>query len=482
MSENTYVCPYCGQPIGENDILFYEEVKTQYTDNIRGEFLRRHGVKVSAGNKFPRLYYKVKPEINVIRADENGYPMMIEDHLGNAIAPADLEKSNNDMNSFDDDFDSDTFDDGMESRNEKRDRELHKIPKRACPYCHCDLPMQFGTLKTYHVAMFGGRASGKTAYLVNLFQQIGTQLNVNDLGSVDLASESREFLQPMIDDYEREGTTRPTPADGGMLPILCHYRNGGDEAFIIFYDIAGEGTGDMAYMANHKGIARCESLMLMVDPNMFVGGSFYAEWTVNHNSGDNRYSSGGDCCKEPLDSFLNKAGELCKEYSDKIKYVVCVLTKMDMLLESKAKYFSSGDIEIVTDVGDKHRGAVDMKILGRVGRDLNTYLEQEHRIRMKEKIQQHFGSDVRVGILGVSTSTRVKGKGSEIVFEARSAAIDSKHRIIEPFLVVLMYFGLVPVRTPDGSIRRFTGNEKQENVDPPPPPPPKKKFKWFGRG
>ena len=484
MSENTYVCPYCGQGIEKDDILFWEEVKTQYTDNIRGDFLRKHGVKVPPGNKFNRLYYRVKPGVNVVSEDVNGYPMKIEDHLGNAIAPADLERSGRDMNSFDDDFDSDSFNDGIESRNERRDREMHNIPMRACPHCHCDLPMQFGTLETHHVAMFGGRAAGKTAYLVNLFQQIGNQLNNNDLGSVHLASESEAFLRPMIDDYEREGTTRPTAADSGLLPILCRYKNGNDEAFIIFYDIAGEGTGNMAYMANHKGIARCESLLLMVDPNMFVGGSFYQEWTANHNSGDSRYNNGGDCCKESLDSFLNQAGELCKEYSDKIKYVVCVVTKMDMLLESKAKYFATGDIEIITDVGDKHRGAVDLSILGRVSRDLNTYLEKEHRIRMKEKIQVHFGSDVRVAVLGVSTSTRVKGKGNEIAFEARSAAIDTKHRIIEPFLVVMMFFGLMPARKKPGEPPiRWNPKETSEQTETPPPTPEKKpKKRWFSRG
>ena len=47
MSENNnYVCPYCGTLVGKEDVLFWEEVKTQYTDNIRGDFLRRHGLSV----------------------------------------------------------------------------------------------------------------------------------------------------------------------------------------------------------------------------------------------------------------------------------------------------------------------------------------------------------------------------------------------------------------------------------------------------
>ena len=44
MTENNYVCPFCGQEINKEDVLFWETVRTQYTDNIRGDFLRRHGM------------------------------------------------------------------------------------------------------------------------------------------------------------------------------------------------------------------------------------------------------------------------------------------------------------------------------------------------------------------------------------------------------------------------------------------------------
>ncbi len=457
MSEiNNYVCPYCGREIDKDKVLFWETVKTQYTDNIRGEFLRRHGVKVAAGNKFPRMYYRARPEC-VTREDKNGYPTMIEDHMGNAVAPEELDRADAGSRSdaFDDDFDADSFDSGETRKSERQEREIHNIPKRACPFCHCELPQQFGNLPTRHVAMFGGRASGKTAYLVNLFQQLNSQLGANNLGSVELETESMNFLRPMIDDYERNGTTQPTPADGGLLPIVCRYRNRGSEAFITIYDIAGEGTADPAYMANHKGIANCETLLLMVDPNMFVGGAFYQQWTANHASGGH-FGGGDECCKEPLDSFLNLAGELCKEYSERIRTVVCVLTKMDMLLESKAKLFSAGDIELLNDVRDKHREAVNLPVLAKVSREIQTYLAKEQRINLKDKLSYTFGSDVRIAILGVSTSTRVKGSGNEIVFEPRSSAMDAKHRIIEPFLVVLMYFGLVPAVTADGKKITFS--------------------------
>ncbi len=477
MAENNYACPYCGKEIQKEQILFWETVKTQYTDNLRGDFLKKHGVSVNPGNRFARMYYRVNAG-NVVREDENGYPTMIEDHLGNAIPPEELNRNESaGSDFFDDEFESEGFEQERDKQSERAERVLHNIPKRACPFCHCELPQQFGMLKTYHVAMFGGRAAGKTAYLVNLFQQLGMQLGMNNLGSADLATESENFLRPMIIGYEREGTTQPTPADAGLMPILCHYKNKGDEAFITFYDIAGEGTIDPAYMANHKGIENCETLLLMIDPNMFVGGAFYKAWIANHGEGEERYNDADDCCKDPVDRFLNSAGELCKEYSEKIRNVICVITKMDMMLEADSKFFSSGDIELLQDVGEKHRDAVSIPTLRRVNDELNIYLEKQYKMKLKEKLVYVFGEKVRINILGVSTSTRVSRKGQPVKFEARSAAIEPKHRIIEPFLVVLMYFGLIPAKNAQGEIRYFHEKEEIENQPPAPAPEPEKKKK-----
>lgn len=474
MEENRYVCPYCGTEIKKEEVLFWENVKNKYTDNLRGTFLRQHGVRVSNDNQFSRVYYRVQPdEANVVMVDNDGFPTMIEDHQGNAIKPEELArtKMGTQSDSFDDSFDDDEPDDALTSNN--RNNVMHKIPMRACPKCHCSLPRQFGTIPTYHVAMFGGRAAGKTAYLVCLFQQLNRQLDQNDLGSVHLEEESADFIQPLIDEYERTGTTRPTAADSGLLPILCQYKNKDHEAFITFYDIAGEGTSNAAYMANHQGIANCESLMLMIDPNMFVGGAFYGAWMANHMEGEDKYNDLGDCCREPLGSFLNQAGDLCKEYADRIKYVIGVITKVDMLLEAEAMHFGTGDIELLSDVGNKHRGAVNLPILKRINSDLKAYLEKKQQIQLKEKLSYTFGPEVQINILGVSTSTKTDEKGMH--FKADSSSVAAKHRIIEPFLVVLMYFGLIPAKDNDGRIVYFGRKQTTETTEQ---DKPQKKSGW----
>ena len=454
-----YECPYCGKKITKKNVLFWETVRTQYTDDVRGGFLRRHGVKVSAGNRFPRVYYKVRNIENVIREDENGFPTMIEDSTANAILPAFLGPvdigEEEELNIYDMEFDSGDLRGGMLNRTDRRNQVIHNIPQRACPHCHCELPPMLGVIPVHHVSLFGGRASGKTAYLINLFQQAEMQMSENNLGTVRLENESGAYLWPMIEDYEREGTTRPTPADGGLLPIICHYKNIPDEALIVFHDIAGEGTDQRQYMANLSELAKCETLMLMIDPNMLVGGAFFTAWNANHLAGYDRYSLDGDCCREPLDSYLQGACTMYREYSGKLKQVICVITKLDMLLEADFERYNLNNLEIMEDIGNSHRDALNLRVLRQVNDEISSLLKNQFGVSLKSKLQTIFGAEVKISILGVSTSTLAKSNEKEIVFEPRSSSVDRKHRIIEPFLAVLMYHGLIPVKNDDGEMGRY---------------------------
>lgn len=398
---------------------------------------------------------------------------------------ADSDSNRTDSDSFDDDFDSngfvpDSFDEDFDSddpdsdsfdyddysenygddsnsddfcyndeRPIKRQRqESNNITMRACPYCHCELPQKFGTIETHHVAVLGGRASGKTAYLVKLFQQMSYQMGVNDLGSVDLEAESKNYLEPMIADYERDGTTRPTPEDG-IMPIVCHYKNPDHEAFIIFHEIPS-GEAAVQHLGERKELCSCKTLLLMVDPNMFVGGAFFWEWNANHLGDDYRIDV-GDCYKEPLDRLLYQDGRLCLAYLKNIRNIICVVTKIDMLLESASKFFSSGDIEILSDMKGQHYGVVNNKVLQRVSDNLRVYLEKQQRVNLKDELKEAFGKDVRISCLCVSTSTLDpnRTRPGTIYFKPDSSPEQSGHRIIEPFLTVLLQLGLVQFRNED---------------------------------
>lgn len=318
-------------------------------------------------------------------------------------------------------------------------------------------------LPVHHVAMFGIRAAGKTAYLVNLFQQANAQLSCNNLGSVMLAEDSKLFLQPLIDTYESSGNTKATTVENGLLPIVCQYKNGEKESFIVFYDIAGEGVTQSDYMVNHKGIQICEALLMMIDPNMLTSGAFAAAW-------ENAHGVGSDTTIYPtIDEFLNAAGTICQDFADNLKSIVCVITKMDMVLEKDSDLFGGANskLEITTDIGKKHLNHVNFRVLAEVRNNLNTFLQKQYGVNLSEKIHNTFGQDRQVYLLGVSTSTRVPSApgDTKIRFEPKNSANDPKHRIIEPFLVIAMNFGLVSGVDAQGNVKWFTGNAKLPERD-----------------
>ncbi len=476
--EVSHVCPYCGREIDVEEVLFWTKSKQQFDDPIRASFLRSHGV--STGEKFARVYFKPcfdGERKNVIKVDCNDYyPTMLEEVRSNGLSPKQLAGVDDTLGDGDDDA---AFDDEYAQRRsnskKKMAEEKCRIVQRASPHCHCELPQGFGILPVHHVAMFGIRAAGKTAYLVNMFQQVNAQLSNNNLGSVMLAEDSRLFLQPMIDTYADSGNTKATTADNGLLPIVCQYKNGGKESFIVFYDIAGEAVMYPDYIANHKGIQNCEALLMMVDPNMLTSGAFAAAWENAHGAGSE------DMTYPTIDEFLNVAGVTCQDFADNLKSIVCVMTKMDMVLEKDSDLFGGANskLEITTDIGKKHLNHVNLQVLAEVRKNLNTFLQTQYSVNLSEKIHNTFGKDRQVYLLGVSTSTRVPSAPNDkrIRFEPKNSENDPKHRIIEPFLVIAMTFGLVSGVDDKGNVKWFTGNAKVPEHDAAPATAPQQEKK-----
>ncbi len=474
--EATHVCPYCGKEIDSEEILFWTKSTQQYDDEIRAKFLRNHSV--AAGDKFDRVYFKPCFEgehKNVVKVDCNDfYPTMLEDVRSNGLSPKQLAGLADDHGDGDDDR---AFDEEYQVRTNKKKttEEKYKIVQRACPHCHCELPQEFGILPVHHVAMFGIRAAGKTAYLVNLFQQVNAQLSNNNLGSVMLAEDSKLFLKPMIEEYVNSGTTKATAVDSALLPIVCQYKNGGKESFIVFYDIAGEALKDPGKVANHKGIQNCEVLLMLIDPNMLTAGAYDVTWK-------NAHGGKGEERKEisTINEFLNQSGGLCNIFADHLKSVVCVITKMDMVLERDSQLFGGADskLEITTDVKKKHLNHVNLRVLADVRSNLDTFLKK-YDVDLSEKIHNTFGQDRQVYLLGVSTSTRVPSAPGDkkIRFEPKSSNNDPKHRIIEPFLVIAMTFGLVSGVDDKGNVKWFTGNAKLPEHDASPATAPQQEKK-----
>ena len=411
-----YACPYCRERITAENVLFWHSVRTPYPDDRRGRFLRSHGMKVPDGYRFPRVYYRVRPGKNVAGTDAGGFPTLIRDIPSNAVLPgAPDEAPPNGSGS------------GPDVQPPESAGQL-TITQRACPCCHCELPADFGVFPIYHVLLHGSRGSGKTAFLANLFRQIGPAMSGNRLGTLTPEGESAGFLRLLADAFEKNepGNTFPEPDADNLLPVICRFRSPepGHDAFIVlhpFENIHGRMTAPYEY-------EDCSALLLLVGPNTLLSDASF-EFVLAEAHRDRETSGLPDrYMGAPLDQFLMNTGEMCRTFCEKIRSVVCVATKTDLLQEADPGCFGP-DPEVLKDIGDSHCGTVSLPVLRQVEQELFSCMSKTHRFDMEKKLRNSFGGDIAVCFLGVSASR----DGND-------------RRVVEPLLLLLAQYGLVPVR------------------------------------
>ena len=481
-----YACPYCGKMVEKDKVLFVERSATLSSDLKYGTFLRWHGMKTPPGYKYPRVFYRVRPGKNVVEEDENGFPMCIKDSREKSIYPMDLERElknvamedengfpmriedSRENSMFPTDFDKIMTEVGIcDDTTDTKENQVHMISDRACPYCHCQLPYYFGSINTHHVMMFGNKNAGKTFYVFNLFQQLKGQLLNNHLGSVSIDEESDKYLEMLAESQNKIGQTMPEVVYRGMLPIVCRYTKGyeTEDAMIVFDDISSEGTADLVSMAENRGIVCCETIMLLIDPSLLLGQNTHGERGGKHSA--DQYYSHIEVPDEfdSLDELISQVSMISEATSPMIRNVICVITKLDKIIQKEGKTFLSECPNTSNDIGDNHLNGVDLQTLERVDQELCAYFKKYADIDLREKLTSVFGTDVKIWILGVSIATRTDNGADEARFEMENSAEFSKHRIIEPFLAILLGLGLAEEKNEVGSSGKELSEAKEDKEE-----------------
>ena len=447
----SYRCPFCGEDVNKEEILFCSTVSPEYyEDSVHFRFLTScySQYPLENGALFRGLYFR--PTVDTVRArDKNGYPLEVEVQLCDGLAPLELSGT---IDSFD-----------LEPLNKPADQSKIKLASRACPHCHCRLPQDFGLIPTVTVSLLGGRASGKTAFLIAMIQQLNDQLALNQLGSVELLPESRVYMEPQIRFFEEHnGTTMPTP-NQRLFPLVFQYVNAlGSErtsCFVVIYDIAGEviNNRDVNSIANHQGVREATIFLLVIDPNQFNNGSYYVAAQRNRNDAPVSTIDQHDFFADKINTFIQQM-TVCSNATDNIQHVITVLTKMDYPLEIDRNLFGdhANNCLVKRGMGNIHSRGVHLGALRRIDYELDKLFRQKlNNIDIKEQIRNVFNhnrnagdsSSVDVSLLGVSTYTQ-KMENDRIVYVNDSSATAAKHRIIEPFLKILVLADMVPVKNP----------------------------------
>ena len=444
-----YICHFCGKPILAEDVLFVDHSFASYFhDELRYQFLLQASsdYPFESGHQFRGLYFPCEEPNDITLRDENGFPKELTVRLCDGLTPDELLGREPDI---------------AEAQSKPVSVETRPLRSRACPHCHCRLPADFGVIPTFSVCLFGGRAAGKTAYLLSLFQQItraSSQLEACQLGTAQLLEESAVYIRPQLVLFERTGVTAPTPVGARLFPLVLLYHNMNvsppRRCFIALYDIAGEGLKDLDYLAQHEGLKKARTIMLMLDPNMLCDGAYF--YAASDTPADpamywQNASADGETAHDfyagSIASFLSDAYSMAGELD--LENIIAVVTKLDQPLTVDSDLFASTKCLMrYNNIQQLHSGAVSLRAFDRMDEELRSFFREKISVDIRRQIASAFHGKVeKPMLLGVSTYTKVADHDNRAVFEYQYSSSAPKHRIIEPFLAVLYQCGMVDAKS-----------------------------------
>lgn len=323
------------------------------------------------------------------------------------------------------------------------------VTMRVCPHCHCEIPVGYFATderNKFVAALAGCSGAGKTQYITTALRELHKEMNALRLGTVKYASCSEWFLNMYVEMYKR-GSLEATRKEYLLFPLMLRVESlskgdkkedsdatdkEGSEAFVTFYDCAGEYATNAAYAANLVGLRMADVLLLMMDPSQF-----WDDITV--------ISEGERKCTNPFADSLSliRDFELCPN----LKKIVAVLTKLDTIMYDNT--FLHGDSASARDGQivhshdmTVHKGAVNMAVMDTIHHELLAMFDEHDHPDMQNDIVRYSGvPDVDVSLLGVSTYC---WEGDMLVPKPERET--GRHRLIEPLLLAMTFWNILPTK------------------------------------
>ena len=171
--------------------------------------------------------------------------------------------------------------DGFVNRIE--DRYFHQLSNiRICPYCHNELPLNYGKNPQKFIAIIGVSSSGKTVFIRQLLSKIE---NCSDDACGILSHVGGKSTKPILMNGEKFlDTNEPLPDATDTLNFKIPYfatvrfeKNGDIKTYdFVIYDIAGETLVDLTVdnidRFNFFGgyIKKSDAIIMLIDPMQLV--------------------------------------------------------------------------------------------------------------------------------------------------------------------------------------------------------------------
>ena len=159
-----------------------------------------------------------------------------------------------------------------------------KTSKLICPYCHNNLPSQFGSTDVHTIALIGAKESGKSHYIAVLVNELTNRIGMAFNASLNALDE--QTIRRYREDFRRyvyvDRVTIPTTASarqqGSSVRYPLTYRfsikrrswlpfDGLRVSSLVFFDTAGEDLNDIDLMSTDtKYLANSDGIIFLLDP------------------------------------------------------------------------------------------------------------------------------------------------------------------------------------------------------------------------
>lgn len=159
-----------------------------------------------------------------------------------------------------------------------------KTSKLICPYCHNNLPSQFGSTEVHTIALIGAKEAGKSHYIAVLVNELTNRIGMAFNASLNALDE--QTIRRYREDFRRyvyvDRVTIPTTPSGRQqgssvrYPLTYRFSikrpswfpfNGLRVSSLVFFDTAGEDLKDIDLMSTEtKYLANSDGIIFLLDP------------------------------------------------------------------------------------------------------------------------------------------------------------------------------------------------------------------------
>ncbi|MCL1845553.1 MAG: hypothetical protein FWF77_06595 [Defluviitaleaceae bacterium] len=226
-----------------------------------------------------------------------------------------------------------------------RDDYDNVTTRRICPYCHNDIPQSAGFAPSTIISVVGASQSGKSVYLTSLIHTLKTLTPRNfPIFCTPINNEMGrkfkfEYEDPLI---EHGMLLDPTQKEKQQEPFIFTFSFADEtkpEINIAFFDVAGEGMVDTAYMDIYAAnIRNSGGILFLVDPLQFrsIGKKIQLKNSLDYELS---YDEPADVLSGLVEDYIYKQGGGMSDIPTAV-----VLTKTDLLepLMADGEYVREG--------------------------------------------------------------------------------------------------------------------------------------------